>query len=604
MARERYFGNTYDIRNTRGQLVTTINEKELDRTSTSLVLHGRGYSPYGLARNENIVHRLENFSNTTPPNNPIDGQLWWKRAEVGVEGELFVLDTAIGSPSWRTVVPPNAGIGFSITPGDGFDQATGGLPTGSPLTVTIDLSAGRGIQLGANAVGTQTGQIEHDNLLNFVANEHYDHAAIVIVGGDGIVGGSPGFPITGSISLNVGAGKGIIVNTNDVAIDNAAVLRTTSNQTVVGIKEFTNEIFGDIGSVSASVPSYAFSNDSNTGWYRSSTNQISFTTGATQRLRIESGGVLRAISSTYELLVLDDNDIPNKKYVDGALAASENPTDNTHIGYQSISGLLTDTKYLVHVYGRIRTAGTGTATLSAITLRRGSTTPGAGTFVASTPFQSINWPDGSCPTSATFICDMNASTTVNGVTEQFGLTGSGATLGVTYMSAVQISEPPPVGSPIPSSGAPELDDVDGASSSLGATFAFSPWDALAVLTFGVQASSHPYILQPDDVSTAAGNETAFVVYTALGNDWLPGGGTASDFEVRADTVSLTGSGLTASGATGTWLSLGSIATWILVKNANNIGLGTWVLDYQVRQKTNHANSAGPARFTLRTKVII
>lgn len=597
MARERYIGNAYSLRNTRGDFLTTIRERELDETSTSLVLHGRGFWPYGGARNTNIVRLIENFANTTPPSNPIDGQLWWKENDA-----LYVFDTAIGSPSWRTVVPPSSGIGFSISPGDGFDATSGGLPTGSPLSVTISLSAGRGIQLGANSVGTQANEIRHDDLLGFVANEHIDHAAITLTGGAGIVGGSPGFPITSNVSLDVGAGRGITVSASSIAIDDTVVLRTSGNQTVTAVKDFTNEIFGNITSVSASVPSYAFSGETDTGWYRSATNQISFTTAATQRFRIESGGVLRAIPSTYETLVLDDNDIPNKAYVDAALATTSNPTTNTHVGITSISGLTPYAKYLVNVYGRIRTAGTGIATLQSIILRRGSTTPGTGTVVASTPSASINWPDGSTPTNATFICDMDSSSSINAVVDT-GVTGAAAPYGTSYMHAIRISDPPALGSPIPSSGAPELDDVNGASTCTGSVFHLSAYDALASIYFGT-TGSYPYTVDLAKVSSACGSTAAFLSYSQIGNDWLPGGGTPGDFEVRANTVSLSGSGLTTSGTTGTWLTLNTSRGWTLTKDSSFIGVGTWTLDFEVRQKTNPANTTGVVTFTLSTEVII
>ena len=605
MSRERYFSNAYDIRNTRDELVTTIRERELNRTSTSLVLHGRGFSPYGLARNENIVHKLENFSNTTPPKNPIDGQLWWKRAETNFSGELYGFDTAIGSPSWRTVVPPSSGIGFNVTPGDGFDQTSGGLPVGSPLSVIIDLSAGRGIQLSSNAVGVQAGQIIHDNLVGFVANEHIDHAAIKLIAGAGLTNSGSPATITSNLSLNVGAGRGITVNTNDVSCD-STVLRTSSNQTVLNIKEFTRPVYGDAVTVSASVPSFGFSNDSDTGWYTSATNQISFTTGAVQRFRIEPGGVLRAIPSNYETLVIDDNDIPNKRYVDGAVSGGSNPTAETHVGYQSISGLTPNAKYLVNVYGRIYTAGTaGAWPTQSIKLRKGTTTVGGGTLVASTPSQTINWPDGSTPTNATFIVDMGADTDLNSTTDtRVGGGTAGYYGGTTWMHAVRISDPPPLGSPLPFSGAPELDDVDGSSSCTGSVIYPSAYDAYAAIIFGLGTGAYPYTYDDTSVAHGCGSSAAFLSYTQIGNDWLPGGGTPGDFELRANTVSLTGSGLTASGTTGSWLDLSSLRSFWLTKDGAGIGIGTWVLDFEIRQKTNPANTTGVVTYTLRVESVI
>jgi len=46
-------------------------------TSTSLSLMGRGVTNYGEVQNENVLHLLENFSSSTAPLNPIEGQLWY-----------------------------------------------------------------------------------------------------------------------------------------------------------------------------------------------------------------------------------------------------------------------------------------------------------------------------------------------------------------------------------------------------------------------------------------------------------------------------------------------------------------------------------------------
>lgn len=165
-------------------------------------------------------------------------------------------------------------------------------------------------------------------------------------------------------------------------------------------------------------------------------NEISFTTGAVQRFRIESNGVLRSLNTSYESLLSNPHDIPNKKYVDDVIGSSANPTTNTFVGTSSISGLTANATYLVHVYGRLTSKGTGIATLEAIRLRRGSTTPGSGTIVAATPSQSINWFDGAGLSSATFICEMSSDTSINGRIED-----TGSARAASYMTAIQIAEP-------------------------------------------------------------------------------------------------------------------------------------------------------------------
>ncbi len=54
----------------------TVEDKVIN-TQTDLSLVGKGYAGYGEAIAENFLHLLENFSNTSEPTKPMEGQLWW-----------------------------------------------------------------------------------------------------------------------------------------------------------------------------------------------------------------------------------------------------------------------------------------------------------------------------------------------------------------------------------------------------------------------------------------------------------------------------------------------------------------------------------------------
>jgi len=88
------------------------------------------------------------------------------------------------------------------------------------------LVGGTGITYNSNtgAISADLNAIDHDSLLNFVANEHIDHSSVSITGGNGLTGGGD---ITTSRTLNVGAGTGITVNADNVAVDMSAF--TTTN---------------------------------------------------------------------------------------------------------------------------------------------------------------------------------------------------------------------------------------------------------------------------------------------------------------------------------------------------------------------------------------
>jgi hypothetical protein len=67
----------YTIIKSDGTVLTTIADGTINTTSTSLALPGRNYAGYGQSQDTNFVHVLENFSDTTPPPNPLRGQLWY-----------------------------------------------------------------------------------------------------------------------------------------------------------------------------------------------------------------------------------------------------------------------------------------------------------------------------------------------------------------------------------------------------------------------------------------------------------------------------------------------------------------------------------------------
>jgi len=67
----------YTILKSDGTLLTTIADGQINTTSTSLGLPGRNYAGYGQTLDTNFVHQLENFADSTPPANPLRGQLWY-----------------------------------------------------------------------------------------------------------------------------------------------------------------------------------------------------------------------------------------------------------------------------------------------------------------------------------------------------------------------------------------------------------------------------------------------------------------------------------------------------------------------------------------------
>lgn len=68
-----YNVNSYDNSN-----VWVVQDSTLNTTSTSLTLIGRNSVNFGLALNENFIALLQHFSNSSPPPNPLIGQIWYE----------------------------------------------------------------------------------------------------------------------------------------------------------------------------------------------------------------------------------------------------------------------------------------------------------------------------------------------------------------------------------------------------------------------------------------------------------------------------------------------------------------------------------------------
>ena len=66
----------YEVNKFNNVFLTSVADGTID-TTTDLRLVGKNYAGYGELQNENFVHLLENFANTTAPPKAITGQIWF-----------------------------------------------------------------------------------------------------------------------------------------------------------------------------------------------------------------------------------------------------------------------------------------------------------------------------------------------------------------------------------------------------------------------------------------------------------------------------------------------------------------------------------------------
>lgn len=95
----------YTINLTNGTILTTVADGTVNSTSSSLTLIGKNYAGYGDFFNENLIHLLENFADSSSPDTPLTGQLWWDSAgnlKVYTGSEFRTLSTITSSSNQPT----------------------------------------------------------------------------------------------------------------------------------------------------------------------------------------------------------------------------------------------------------------------------------------------------------------------------------------------------------------------------------------------------------------------------------------------------------------------------------------------------------------------
>ena len=146
----------------------TINDNVIN-TSTSLEFPGRNQKGYAITIAENFLHLLENFAKSTPPANPIEGQLWYDSSP-GVEN-LMIYDGTLwkssGSLKKGYEAPSNNVLGDLWV--DSTHQQLKLFNGASWILVGPTFSSGlRTGSVAENLKDQSTSQNEHAVLINYV----------------------------------------------------------------------------------------------------------------------------------------------------------------------------------------------------------------------------------------------------------------------------------------------------------------------------------------------------------------------------------------------------------------------------------------------------
>jgi len=196
----------YTIIKSDGTVLTTIADGTINTTSTSLGLPGRNYAGYGQTLDTNFVHITENFADSSPPPNPLAGQLWYNTNDT----TLYVCPTDGESNANAWTALAQAGGGANTTFGG--------------ITVTGNASANN-----FTAVNNLTGNALSVSFATISANANIGNANITsatigTLTTTAITAGSAGTSgtLTGTWSVNgTVSGNGIVMTAGNIYINNS-----------------------------------------------------------------------------------------------------------------------------------------------------------------------------------------------------------------------------------------------------------------------------------------------------------------------------------------------------------------------------------------------
>ena len=195
----------YTIVKSDGTVLTTIADGTINTTSTSLGLPGRNYAGYGQSLDTNFVHAVENFADTTPPSNPLRGQLWYN-TNANTLG-VCPADGTTTASSWITLA----------------QSGGSGTTTFGAVTVTGNLQANNIIALNGLVGDTITVRLATVTANATIANGNITVGNVTTLNTANINAGAANTntgTITGTWTANGGASGNtmIITNGNLVAI--------------------------------------------------------------------------------------------------------------------------------------------------------------------------------------------------------------------------------------------------------------------------------------------------------------------------------------------------------------------------------------------------
>lgn len=144
---------------TNGSLKASVVDGNADTASTSITLFGDNYDDYGRLANENWLHILENFSNTSPPNNPTRGQLWYDSGTNNLKVRNSTAWVDLATKDYVDSQVSTSGGGSGTVTSVGLSDGSGDFSiSGSPITASGTIS------VSLNTTGVSAGSYTNANI--------------------------------------------------------------------------------------------------------------------------------------------------------------------------------------------------------------------------------------------------------------------------------------------------------------------------------------------------------------------------------------------------------------------------------------------------------
>lgn len=317
---------SYTIKLTNGNTLTTVNDGTVNQISTDLTLVGKNSTGYGTFINDNFVWLLENFANTSQPNYPILGQLWYDTSQ----NRLKVYNGSQFTTTSGTIV--SSVVPSSISSGDIWINNSAGQ---------MYFNDGLNTILAGPSYTTSQG-VSGFNVEDVIDISGVSHTVVVLYVARTIIGifskdtftpatSIPGFTSSAQITASQSSN---ILTVTAIASGSLSVGQIISGIGVVPGTKITSQLTGSTGSTGTYTLSNASTVASTTMTATSNTINIGFNTGT------YPGVVFNTVATQAQSLLAADGSL---KTAASFLSSTANSTTSGQLSIQNNTPLILGT---------------------------------------------------------------------------------------------------------------------------------------------------------------------------------------------------------------------------------------------------------------------